>query len=410
MVLSIFTLPSTAIAAQSSAMATISHNIANVNTPGSKSSVVRFRPLLTSSQGTTSEQRGKYGLEGYLRQDISRQGSPIVTGRKLDLSIVGEGFFTLQSNAGAITYTRNGNFRTLFDDSAPVTANSFLGDSSGRYLLGWSVDESFSFPTKSDATLGRILLSEDLTSEGSASSTASVRLVLPIGAAEGLSSFSHGINVIDGGGESTAIEFSYASLAGVDNAWRVRASSVSDGVERPLGSGVLRFGSDGELLEGRRLRLRGAGVAGGIDVNVDFSGVRSYGGNGQFLGYDTNGVSRGGILDYSIDGHGLVQGIFSNGEERALAQVAVADLVNPDSFIATADNGYRVSPTSGAVNYYDLLESNRARIREGQLESSTVDIAEEFSRLIETQSAYNLASLSLQTANELTQTAIGVKR
>ena len=410
MVLSIFTLPSTAIAAQSSAMATISHNIANVNTPGSKSSVVRFRPLLTSSQGTTSEQRGKYGLEGYLRQDISRQGSPIVTGRKLDLSIVGEGFFTLQSNAGAITYTRNGNFRTLFDDSAPVTANSFLGDSSGRYLLGWSVDESFSFPTKSDATLGRILLSEDLTSEGSASSTASVRLVLPIGAAEGLSSFSHGINVIDGGGESTAIEFSYASLAGEDNAWRVRASSISDGVERPLGSGVLRFSSEGELLEGRRLRLRGAGVAGGIDVNVDFSGVRSYGGGGQFLGYDTNGVSRGGILDYSIDRHGLLQGIFSNGEERALAQVAVADLVNPDSFIATADNGYRVSPTSGAVNYYDLLESNRARIREGQLESSTVDIAEEFSRLIETQSAYNLASLSLQTANELTQTAIGVKR
>ena len=37
-------------------------------------------------------------------------------------------------------------------------------------------------------------------------------------------------------------------------------------------------------------------------------------------------------------------------------------------------------------------------------------LGEEFARMIETQSAYNLASLTLQTVNDLTRTAVDIKR
>ena len=424
MVLSIFAVPATAIAAQAEAMATISHNIANVNTPGSKAEVVRFRPLLAETQSSTSKQRGKYGLDSYLRQNIGQQGSPIITGRKLDLAISGNGFFTLRGNAGDITYTRNGSFQTLFDENAPLNANSFIGDDLGNYLLGWSVDEGFAFPNKSDATLDRILLSDNLSVNGSPSSNASVSLVLPINpgqagagqAGDSADRFSHGIKLIDAGISINEVTFNYTPSANERNAWQLRASSGNS----LLGEAVLRFHADGRLqsitglgtteVEGHSLRLQGAGLGGGIDVRVNLAETRSYGGGGELLGYQENGVVGGLIENYFIDEHGLVQGVFSNGQQRALAQVAVADLVNPDSFVALEGTRYRAGENSGDVSYYDLLESRRASISSGQLESSTVDISEEFARLIETQNAYNLASLTLQTANELTSTALGVKR
>ena len=131
MVLSLFALPSAAVSVHSDSMAVISQNIANVNTPGSKGSVVHFRPLLAETQGVESRLRGRHGLQTFERSDISRQGTPIVTGRRLDLAISGEGFFTLQNAAGDVAYTRNGSFRTLFDETAPAGADSFLGDASG---------------------------------------------------------------------------------------------------------------------------------------------------------------------------------------------------------------------------------------------------------------------------------------
>ncbi len=417
MVLSIFAVPATAIAAQADSMATISHNIANVNTPGSKTSVVQFRPLLAEAQSSTSKQRGTYGLESYLRQNIGQQGSPIVTGRKLDLAISGNGFFSLRNNAGDITYTRNGNFQTLFDESAPLDANSFIGDNLGNYLLGWSVDQSFAFPNKSNATLDRILLSDNLSADGAPSTAASVSLVLPINHGQADAEiFSHNISLIDAGINSNEVRFDYIPIAGERNAWQLRASSGNS----LLGEAILRFDGDGELqsiaglgtteVDGLSLRLQGAGSGGGIDVQVNLATARSYGGGGELLAYEENGVAGGLIEDYFIDERGLVQGVFSNGQQRALAQVALADLVNPDSFVQLEGNRYRASEDSADVSYYDLLESRRASISSGQLEASTVDIADEFARMIETQNAYNLASLTLQTANELTRTALGVKR
>ena len=419
MVLSLFALPAAAVSVHADSMATISHNIANVNTPGSKGSVVQFRPLLAEAQSIETRLRGRHGLQTYERSNVSRQGSPVVTGRRLDLAIEGEGFFTLQNAAGDVTYTRNGNFQTLFDDTAPAGANRFLGDAEGNYLLGWSVNDAFAFPTKSDATLGRILLSETLEVGGTPSNEGSVDVVLGAndGAAE-VDLLEHTFPVIDGGGEENNVLFRYSAVAGEANAWRLRA--VRSEGDIVLDEAILRFDAEGRLaslegvggtvVEDDVLVLRGAGVGGGIDVRVDLSAVRSYGGGGEVVRVSVDGVAAGLLDDWAITDRGLLEGYFSNGDRLAIAQIAVADLVNPDSFIAEDGTRFRLSEASGAVTYYDLLETRRARIYSGQLESSTVALGEEFARMIETQSAYNLASLTLQTVNELMRTAIGVKR
>ena len=419
MVLSLFALPSAAVAVHSDSMAAISHNIANVNTPGSKGSVVHFRPLLAEAQSVETRLRGRHGMQTFERSDVSRQGSPSITGRRLDLAIQGGGFFTLQNAAGDVTYTRNGSFQTLFDDTAPAGANNFLGDASGNYVLGWSVNDAFAFPTKSEATLDRILLSETFEVVGTPSNEGSVDVVLGIN--DGVSeaqNFEHTLPVVDGGGQENTVLFRYSAVEGEANAWRLRA--VRSEGEVLFDEAILRFDAEGRLasLEGVEgtvveddvLVVQGAGAAGEINVRVDVGSVRSYGGGGEVVRVFADGVA-GGLLDeWSISDRGLIEGSFSNGDRLAFAQIAIADLVNPDSLIAEEGTQFRLSERSGDVTYYDLLETRRARVYSGQLESSTVGLGEEFARMIETQSAYNLASLTLQTVNDLTRTAVDVKR
>ena len=302
MVLSLFALPSAAVSAHSDSMAVISHNIANVNTPGSKGSVSQFRPLLAESQGVETRLRGRHGLQTYERRDVSRQGTPIVTGRRLDLAISGEGFFTLQNAAGDVTYTRNGSFETLFDDTAPVGANRFLGDGSGNYVLGWSVNDAFAFPTKSEATLDRILLSETLEVAGTPSSEGSVDVVLPVN--DGFNEvrgFEHTLSIIDAGGQDNTVLLRYSPVAGEANAWRVRALR-SEG-EVLFDEAIVRFdaegrfasleGVGGSVVENDVLLLQGAGAGGGIDVRVALGALRSYGGGGEVFRVSVDGVAGG---------------------------------------------------------------------------------------------------------------------
>ena len=156
--------------------------------------------------------------------------------------------------------------------------------------------------------------------------------------------------------------------------------------------------------------MQGAGVGGEINVRVALGAVRSFGGGGEVVRVSVDGVV-GGLLDeWNITERGLIEGSFSNGDRRTIAQIAIADLVNPDSLVEEEGTQFRLSERSGDVTYYDLLETGRARVHSGQLESSTVGLGEEFARMIETQSAYNLASLTLQTVNDLTRTAVDIKR
>lgn len=120
----------------------IANNLANVNTPGFKSSRANFEDLLyveKSQPGVlsaTGEER-PIGLYVGLGTRISgtqlnfREGSPQDTGRALDLNIKGEGFFQVrvQDAIGeGFAYTRAGNF-TLNSDG-----NLVLASDTGRVL------------------------------------------------------------------------------------------------------------------------------------------------------------------------------------------------------------------------------------------------------------------------------------
>lgn len=115
---------STGLSALETEMDVTANNLANVNTTGFKRSRVNFEDLLYQEkaqpgvENANGDQRPT-GLYVGLGTRVSgtqvdfRQGSPVETGRDLDISIDGEGLFQVDIDddvGGGVGYTRAGNF------------------------------------------------------------------------------------------------------------------------------------------------------------------------------------------------------------------------------------------------------------------------------------------------------------
>ena len=79
------------LAANSSALAVISDNIANVNTVGYKRGAVDFSALVNAQNSSTTYNAG--GVLPTVRQQVSLQGSLEQSRSPTDFAISGEGFF-----------------------------------------------------------------------------------------------------------------------------------------------------------------------------------------------------------------------------------------------------------------------------------------------------------------------------
>jgi len=103
------------LSANSTALSTISNNIANVNTVGFKQGDTEFESLVTSSGGDPSLASG--GVMATTSQLIGQQGAPLTEANSpLDLAISGQGFFVTTTQATNLTptdprlFTRAGAF------------------------------------------------------------------------------------------------------------------------------------------------------------------------------------------------------------------------------------------------------------------------------------------------------------
>ncbi len=125
---------------------TIANNLANVSSNGFKRTVNSFSKKLSQLQGDSSlDDSGS--IQSKTMVDYS-QGDLIETGRKLDATICGSGFFVLETKNGPI-YSRNGHFS--------VNPNGQLVDSVGRLVSG--VNGPIVIPK--DASLSQINISND---------------------------------------------------------------------------------------------------------------------------------------------------------------------------------------------------------------------------------------------------------
>ena len=130
---SAMTAGASGLAAEASALAAISNDIANVNTTGYKGTDVNFESLVTASNAGGTYSAG--GVTTATQQLISQQGSTTQTSSPTDLAITGQGMFVVSTQPTAV----GGNAQAEFTRAGSFTpdANGFLKNTAGLYLLGW---------------------------------------------------------------------------------------------------------------------------------------------------------------------------------------------------------------------------------------------------------------------------------
>jgi flagellar basal-body rod protein FlgG len=90
---------------------------------------------------------------------------------------------------------------------------------------------------------------------------------------------------------------------------------------------------------------------------------------------------------------------------RELGRLRLVDVPAPQGLLATGDNLYVATAASGPVR-----DATGARVQQGALEGSNVDMADAMVDLMDAQRSYGLASKALQMQDQLMEIANGVKR
>ncbi|MCA9212860.1 MAG: flagellar hook-basal body complex protein [Planctomycetales bacterium] len=114
-----------------------------------------------------------------------------------------------------------------------------------------------------------------------------------------------------------------------------------------------------------------------------------------------DGSEPGSLVSVNIDIDGYIKGISSNGRTITLAQLAVASVANPKGLSAIGDNLYQTTLNSGEPQIGLAGAGDRGTLVGGQLESSNVDLAYEFTRLIVAQRGFSANARTITISDEM---------
>ena len=116
-----------------------------------------------------------------------------------------------------------------------------------------------------------------------------------------------------------------------------------------------------------------------------------------------DGAKFGSYSGVYIDESGVVTALFDNGETRPIAILPLATFSNPNGMEALTGNAWIETDYSGQALLKRAGTNGAGEISSNALESSTVDLATEFSNMIVTQRAYSAATNIITTADEMLQ-------
>lgn len=117
------------------------------------------------------------------------------------------------------------------------------------------------------------------------------------------------------------------------------------------------------------------------------------------------------VLDLTISPDGTVTATLpGEAEATQLGQITLVRFVNPQGLKAIGTNLFLETDSSGAPLEDIPTQNGLGALRQGYLEMSNVSVVDELISLIVGQRAYEANSRSVQTSDEMLQTAVNLKR
>lgn len=437
--------------ANSSALAALSDNIANVNTVAYKRSQVNFGNIVTSQYLSGAYSAG--GVKAINRQYISQQGLIQAAGSSTDMAISGEGFFVVTQKGANLQpsdarfFTRSGSFA--------VDSDGYLVNDQGYYLQGWPInldgtvnrspadvtrmgpinvrDLGAAVAATTDITIAANLNKDQVASTvpyvaGSMKDYAEDTTI--VGARR--PDFVIEMAVTDSTGGKRRVEIALAKEpAPAVNTWNAEIYAVPvDDIEggAAIRNGTVVFNQDGSIdmvasdlfdtpldigASGSGAPVAWAttlGVAGNtVELNV-LETLTNYAAPSAVDFVTPNGASPGSIVGVNVDEKGIISATFDNTEVRKIAQIGIATFPNPDGLLGVTGGAYVPTLMSGDFTIKEAGIAGAGNIAPQALEASTVDLSAEFTGLITTQRAYSASSKIITTADQMLEELLNIKR
>ncbi len=416
--------------AQSLAMASISDNIANMNTVGYKRTDTQFASLVADSNSANGYKGG--GVRAVNLPLIDQQGLLQSTSSKTDLAISGQGMFVVRPNA-----TSGATSGAFFSRAGSFTVNEegYLVNTGDYYLQGEQLTQVqrtavlSGNPNQLTATSLSTLtpVKVDLLT-GSALPTTSVdvEMNLPAGAAVGQVQ-TMSVTLFDqlGGLYTADLQFTKTGAG----AWSLTnpAGGLRDANGTALANVVtltpaaIAFNGDGSLATATAFTIDIAGATPNgstfsPNIAMDFGTVGDVDGVTQFdAPYNVkqvtqNGLAYGSFSTAEVTKEGIVNALFSNGQRIPIFILPLAQFTNPNGLQSISDNVFSSSAESGFQGLTQPGSGSTGSIASGSLEQSTVDLAKEFTNMIIAQRSYSANGKIITTADEMLDELVRLKR
>ncbi|MBV1816547.1 flagellar hook protein FlgE [Anaerosalibacter bizertensis] len=405
-------------------MDVIGNNIANVNTVGYKkgqmtfqevfSQIVRGAGAAQGGKGGTNPQQIGLGVDAGSINTIHTEGASQRTDNPTDVMIDGEGFFVVtdDTNFENRYYTRAGNF-TVDGAGNLVTAD-------GYKVLGYRANDNGEITE----TYGPIVINRSETIAATPTKTIELRGNLNPANAK------HTTDTIikDSLGNSWVVEFEFEKGT-EENTWKMSLGNIKsqDGeleiTNGELAETTIRFGEDGKIIaDDLDLKLNipsqnGASFGEDGDITIfgkdnpdSYNKMTQYANDTDLKPHAIDGNSSGKLTGFAIDPSGTVNGIFSNGENKALGQLMLAKFDNPMGLEKMGSNFFINTRNSGEPQYGTAGTSGFGAAKSGNLEMSNVDLSMEFTEMITTQRGFQANSRIITTSDEMLQELVNLKR
>ena len=401
MIRSMFTAIS-ALSAHKTYMDVVSDNLANANTTGFKASRSKFKSqhteLISPGSAPSDETGGVNPSQIGLGSRMSAvtpsftQGSLEGTGRNTDMAIQGNGFF-IYRNGEEQYYSRDG--------ATQVDADGYMvNESNGYRLQGWLAND-----TGSGLTID--------TSQP----VGDIQLPLNTSQARATSAVTMGGNLSSETtiGDSYDVTFGiYDSLGAVQdvNVTFTRTSNTEWDWTASGDSGTIVFDSDGQYTSGSgSVTIPGTSGAAATTFNMDLESITQLSKSSDATAQYQDGLAAGGFTSFKISNPtGRVYGIYTNGEQQLVGQIALSSFVNPVGLKRTNQNMFEDGLNSGEPSIGVANTGGRGSVNSGYLESSNVDLAREFTNMIVAQRGFQASSRVISTSDEMLQELVNIKR
>ena len=141
-----------------------------------------------------------------------------------------------------------------------------------------------------------------------------------------------------------------------------------------------------------------------------FSGLTQFGGSGSAAATDQDGHGEGFFSSTTVNSDGKVVALFTNGKTKDIGQLQLATFSNAAGLSSEGNNTFLPTLSSGQAVLKTALSGRVGAIVSGVLESSNVDIAEEFTKLIIAQRAFQANARTITTTDEVLQELVNIVR